>query len=151
MPSPTQETISSFFENDHREIDAILKRVNFEKPKEALPIFEEFNQRLERHIVWEEEILFPAVGGKNPMLAQGPVRVMRMEHQAIRENKAKALQALREGNGSQAKASTEAMLDVLGDHNVKEEQILYPACDQFLTAEETVTVLTKVGSRRYSP
>lgn len=146
-PDAGTAQISSFFEQDHREIDAILSEVPFESSKEAVTTFEEFDRRLERHIHWEEEILFPAVAQRAPELKLGPIRVMKMEHEDIRKNKAAALKALREGDGKLAKSHAEAMLRVLKDHNLKEEQILYPACDQLLSPGETKAVLDQVRGR----
>ena len=71
------DAISAFFENDHREIDAILERTAFDSPN-AIVDFSEFDARLERHIRWEEELLFPAVAAKAPPLEMGPIRVMKM-------------------------------------------------------------------------
>mgnify|MGYP001562956985 CR=1 FL=1 len=138
--------ISSFFEQDHREIDALFNGVLFESPQAALIAFKEFDRRLERHIHWEEEILFPAVSKKEPHLEMGPIGVMRMEHEEIRKNKAAALKALTEENGAQAKNHAQAMLNVLKEHNSKEEEILYPACDQLLSVEETSDILRQIGS-----
>lgn len=138
------DTISAFFENDHREIDAILERTAFASPS-ALADFSEFDARLERHIRWEEELLFPAVAAKAPPLEMGPIRVMKMEHVAIRQHKAAALAALKAGDGAAAKAHSEAMLQVLTGHNRKEEAVLYPACDQML-ASEAPALLTKLGA-----
>ncbi len=136
--------ISNFFEQDHRQIDALFDGVRFESPKDALNPFKEFDRRLERHIRWEEEILFPAVSRKAPHLEMGPIRVMGMEHEEIRKNKAAALKALREGNGTLAKNHAQAMIEVLKEHNMKEEQILYPACDQLLSVEETAAILRQL-------
>lgn len=141
----TGRSISAFFERDHREIDAIFASVSFESPGEALAKFKEFDGRLERHINWEEDILFPAVGRKEPGLEAGPLRVMKMEHREIRENKAAALQALGKSDGKQARGFAERMCAVLRDHNGKEEMILYPACDNLLTQDEVQAVLSQVS------
>lgn len=138
------DTISAFFQNDHREIDAILERVAFGYPPEALEAFQEFHERLERHIHWEEGILFPAVASKAPPLAMGPIRVMKMEHEEIRKHKAAALDALKKGDGESARTHSDAMLGVLKEHNAKEEQVLYPACDQLLSSAETQAILAEV-------
>lgn len=128
------DTISEFFENDHREIDAILEGTVFDAPS-ALADFSAFDARLERHIRWEEEHLFPAAIEKAPPLAMGPIRVMRLEHQAIREHKAAALAALKAGDAALAKARCEELVQALTGHNHKEEAMLYPACDQLLASE----------------
>lgn len=140
----TDEKISSFFERDHAEIDAVLESVPFAKPKEAAARFAEFDRRLERHIEWEESILFPAVAEKAPELEGGPLAVMRQEHKEIRAAKAAAQAALKEGDGPQARRDTDAMLSVLKPHNRKEEQILYPACDELLDDGERRAVLERV-------
>ena len=139
-------TISGFFEKDHDEIDAILTLVNFSDAKGGLAKLEEFSSRLERHIVWEEDILFPAVARVAPQFEQGPISVMLMEHVGIRGRKKDALGALRAGDGRRAKGFIDEMLGILGPHNMKEEHILYPACDQLLAgapAEEILAIVTR--------
>jgi hypothetical protein len=68
------ESITEFFEKDHREIDAIFEKLTFLDAKADCSAFDEFDRRLERHIRWEEELLFPAIGAVNPMIEQGPPR-----------------------------------------------------------------------------
>lgn len=140
----TQESISSFFEQDHREIDALFAALRFEYPAQALPGFEEFDRRLERHIRWEEEIVFPAVSGQAPHLGEGPIRVMRMDHEEIRREKASVLKALREGNGDLARSHAKSMRYLLQEHNWKEEQVLYPSSDRLLPAESVSEILRRV-------
>jgi iron-sulfur cluster repair protein YtfE (RIC family) len=134
-------TISAFFAKDHDEIDAILAAVDFKNPAAALPKLREFDQRLERHIVWEEEVLFPAAARAEPRLGQGPIAVMLMEHVAIRAAKSKALDCLAKADGAGARGRIEEMLAVLSGHNMKEEHMLYPACDDLIPAEETERIL----------
>jgi iron-sulfur cluster repair protein YtfE (RIC family) len=142
-----QKTISEFFEIDHREIDAIFDRVAFEKGAGAVPVFEEFDRRLERHIGWEEDILFLAVGKAAPQLEAGPLRVMRSEHKEIRSHKAGALAALRQGNADAARSAAERMKEVLTQHNMKEERILYPACDEVITPAERAELLSRLAMK----
>lgn len=141
---PVPESVSGFFEQDHREIDAILAVVAFEFPEKAVEPFKEFDRRLERHIHWEEGILFPAVARKAPDLEAGPLRVMKLEHEEIRRHKAAALKALREGDGSLARDHVRAMTGVLKPHNVKEEHILYPACDDLLSGQEAREMFERI-------
>jgi hemerythrin-like domain-containing protein len=98
MKTEMESGIAAFFARDHDEIDLIFGRLREDlkgatraanPPYETLAReFDEFNGRLERHIRWEEEILFPAVEEKSPSLTDGPGRVMRMEHVEIRRLKA---------------------------------------------------------------
>lgn len=142
------DRISTFFENDHREIDALLAEVPFHDSPRAVAGFEAFDRRLERHIDWEEEILFPAVCEKGTCLEHSPIRVMKMEHVEIRSKKAAALAALRSGDGTAARRNIDAMLAVLKGHNMKEEQVLYPACDELLNDAERLAILARVGGAR---
>lgn len=132
----TNRTISGFFEKDHDEIDAILAAADFSDPAAALPRLREFDRRLERHIAWEEESLFPAAARADQGMTGGPVAVMKMEHAAIRKTKTQALERLAAGDAAGARVAVDEMLSILTSHNMKEEQILYPACDQILAATE---------------
>lgn len=138
------ETIASYFGRDHDAIDALLAAVEFADPQAALPRLAEFDRRLEQHIVWEEETLFPSVARVVPALEQGPIAVMKMEHVRIRTLKKEALDALRRNDGAAAKDFVTEMLKVLGPHNMKEEHVLYPSCDRFLSGSDTLAVLDKI-------
>ncbi|MDE2038450.1 MAG: hemerythrin domain-containing protein [Elusimicrobia bacterium] len=138
------DIISQFFEKDHREIDALLEAVDYRRPQESYETFHEFHMRLERHIHWEEGVLFPAVAQRAPHLEMGPIRVMLSEHEQIRLHKSAALRALKLGEGAGAQYAARTMLSVLADHNAKEERILYPACDSCFSDAEAEALLTKV-------
>lgn len=146
MSNSTQETIGRFFERDHDEIDAILKAVDFADSMTALARFREFDRRLERHIVWEESILFPAAGRAAPPLEHGPIALMNQEHVHIRAAKMEALQALEAGDCGRAKSCVKVMLSILEPHNMKEEHILYPACDQMIGDVAAAEMLARIKS-----
>lgn len=137
-------SLAGFFEADHDEVDALLESVPFEDPAAALPLLREFDRRLERHIVWEEELLFPAAAQAAPMLGAGPIPVMLDEHSEIRAAKAAALAALERGDGAAARRAIERMTAVLAPHNRKEEMILYPACDDAVPDAAARAVLERV-------
>jgi iron-sulfur cluster repair protein YtfE (RIC family) len=140
----TDKSITEFFENDHREIDAIFEGLSYGDAAKDLALFREFDRRLERHIRWEEDLLFPAIGAINPMIAQGPVRIMKLEHEAIRHSKAKARQAFEKGDLTEAREHCDAVRSMLEQHNMKEERILYPACDHDLGPHAVINILEKV-------
>jgi iron-sulfur cluster repair protein YtfE (RIC family) len=81
-----EKTIIAFYEQDHERLDELfktfqkLKRSDFVKGKEA---FKEFKFGLQRHIVWEEDLLFPLWEKKTGMSEGGPTFVMRAEHRLI--------------------------------------------------------------------
>ncbi len=132
-----QKTISAFFEQDHDRLDELfkifqqLKRSDFPKAKEA---FKEFKVGLQRHIVWEEEVLFPLWEKKTGMSESGPTPVMRNEHRQIGQQLDAIHGKVSEQNPDSDKEE-QALLDLLGSHNRKEELRLYPAIDQVAGTE----------------
>lgn len=135
--SRKRRSVSGFFQNDHRELDALLGKVRFEPTKDDRERFGEFRKRLERHIRWEEEHLFPDVGRREPWIEGGPIRVMKEEHRQIKEFLAQADDSLAAGASAEAREAVEDMKRVLIGHNQKEETILYPACDRIMGAEQS--------------
>lgn len=138
------ESITGFFEKDHHEIDSILEKLTFKDNASDSGIFDEFDRRLERHIKWEEDILFPAINAVNPMIEQGPIRIMKIEHESIRRSKANAKEAFKMGKLSLAQEHCDAMEATLTEHNMKEERILYPMCDESLDAAAVDQIFIKV-------
>lgn len=129
-------TITEFYSQDHDRLDRHfsefqkLKRSDFPAAKEN---FKAFLKGLQRHIVWEEEILFPIFEKQAGMRDSGPTAVMRLEHRQIKA----CLDALHDkvrAADPDCDAQEKALLSVLGEHNMKEEHILYPAIDSFVGA-----------------
>jgi len=103
----------------------------------------EFDFGLRRHIRFEEEILFPAferVTGMPP--GAGPTLVMRIEHLRIGEL-LEAIGAALNGSGSPLPLRAE-LHRVLGEHNEKEELVLYPMTDQSLGAAESDALVARI-------
>ena len=110
----------------------------------AFDLFAEFALGLRRHIGFEENLLFPAFEARTGMSATaGPTAVMRAEHREIET----LLEQIASGIGDAAgevdvlRANLHA---VLGDHNVKEEQVLYPSSDQLLGAEGADRLVSEI-------
>ena len=130
--------VLDFYGHDHDELDGFLK--SFQSLKrtdyaQAKPFFRKFKFGLQRHILWEEEILFPVFDLKTGMKDCGPTAVMRDEHVFIKE----ALETLHlkvQKNNPDSDAEEKVLIDLLSTHNAKEENILYPAIDQLATKEE---------------
>jgi regulator of cell morphogenesis and NO signaling len=137
-----QRTITAFYEEDHDRLDELfktfqrLKRSDFSKAKEA---FKEFKIGLQRHIVWEEDLLFPLWEEKTGMSEGGPTFVMRHEHRQIGQ----LLESIHDKVVQQnpdSEQEEQLLLNVLGSHNMKEERVLYPSIDNVVSAEERETV-----------
>ena len=69
------------------------------------------------------------------MTGGGPTQVMRLDHEQIRGVLKEISDCLNEGNLQRIFDLSEAMLILIAQHNSKEENILYPAADQYLDRE----------------
>jgi regulator of cell morphogenesis and NO signaling len=141
-------TISDHYGHDHDRLDELFHRFQTLKTSDranAVQAFKEFHAGLERHIVWEEEILFPAFETKTGMTS-GPTQVMRWEHQQI-QGFLKAI-ADKLAAGTNDTGDDEAgLLAVLGPHNHKEENILYPMIDQVTAGAERTQIFAEMEKR----
>jgi DUF438 domain-containing protein len=93
--------------------------------------FARLRGQLEAHFVSEEELLFPAFEEATGMSA-GPTEVMRSEHAQMRELLEQMADALAVKDDEAFGGSAETLLILMQQHNVKEENILYPMCDNVL-------------------
>ena len=150
-----QKTVSAFFEQDHDRLDELfktfqqLKRSDFPKAKEA---FKEFKFGLQRHILWEEDVLFPLWEKKTGMSESGPTPVMRHEHRQIGQQLEAIHGKVSEQNPDSDKEE-QALLDLLGSHNRKEELRLYPAIDQVAGTEGQEAIfqsMKNIPEKRYN-
>ncbi|MEK7287142.1 MAG: hemerythrin domain-containing protein [Elusimicrobiota bacterium] len=131
-------SVTGYYQADHDRLDGLfrkfqeMKRLDMAKAK---PFFREFLFGLQRHIVWEEEILFPVFEEKSGMRGTGPTEVMRMEHREIK----KFLDAIHDKVRRQdpdSDGEERGLLEVLSAHNEKEESILYPLIDSSISKVE---------------
>lgn len=115
----------------HQECDDQLNRVEVALHKQDFASagrnFRLFNEQLEDHFRLEEERLFPAFE-KATGMTEGPTEVMRMEHQEIRALRDQLMAEIEEGEAASALASLDTMNVLIQQHNIKEENILYPMC-----------------------
>jgi iron-sulfur cluster repair protein YtfE (RIC family) len=93
--------------------------------------FATFAGQLETHFLSEEEVLFPAFESATGMVS-GPTEVMRGEHRQMRDLLAQMKLALDERDGEGFGGAAETLLIMMQQHNMKEENILYPMCDNAL-------------------
>jgi iron-sulfur cluster repair protein YtfE (RIC family) len=100
----------------------------------AAPAFERFHNQMNAHFEAEEAFLFPAFEAATGMSA-GPTEMMRHEHEQMRTLLAQLAAACEEHDGEGYAGVAETLLMLMQQHNMKEENILYPMCDQALGAE----------------
>jgi uncharacterized protein (DUF2249 family)/hemerythrin-like domain-containing protein len=139
-------TVSEYLQGDHRRLDAIVadaeRLLSAGDADTAARRFAEFRCGLDHHIDMEEFVLFPAFVRVTGMEG-GPTLVMKDEHRQIRRHLEDATRALAEGSSGRFTAALRAMKAVLVEHNMKEEQILYPATDDGLPSDRERDDLVK--------
>lgn len=130
--------ITEYYSKDHDRLEELfssfqnLKRSNFSKSKEC---FREFKTGLQRHIVWEEDVLFPVFEKKTGMTTGGPVQVMKTEHRQIGEC-LEAIHTKIKDSNIETDKEEQVLISLLSKHNMKEEQILYPSIDNLINDSE---------------
>lgn len=90
-----------------------------------------FRDELEAHFGTEEDIIFPAFEQRSGMYG-GPTQVMRSEHTQMRGLLRQMDAALAARSADDFAGAAETLLVLMQQHNLKEENILYPMCDQAL-------------------
>lgn len=101
--------------------------------------FAQFQAEMERHLQAEEAELFPAFEQRTGN-TQGPTRVMRLEHQQMRETMAEMQATLAQGELEEFLGQAETLLILMQQHNIKEEQMLYPLCDHALGQQAAAVI-----------
>lgn len=91
--------------------------------------------QLETHFKSEEELLFPAFETATGMTS-GPTEVMRGEHRQMRDLLAQMKGALASRDADAFGGAAETLLILMQQHNMKEENILYPMCDNALGSSD---------------
>ncbi len=106
----------------------------------ARSLFERFESAMAHHFAMEEKVLFPAFEARTSM-SMGPTQVMRAEHEQMRaliEDLARTV-AGSDQDGYLGLSETLNML--MQQHNVKEENMLYPMSDQLLAADREQLII----------
>ena len=132
MEDETMNNVLEFMGKDHDRLDGIFKDFRSEIKKDiskAKQLFHDFKTGLQKHVVWEEEILFPIFENKTGMFDEGPTVVMRMEHCQIKDFLEKIHERIIKGN-CDVESLQNSLIEVLTEHNNKEESILYPWIDK---------------------
>lgn len=106
--------------------------------------YESFSFGLRRHIAIEEQFLFPLFEERSGIApGTGPTEVMRSEHREIVRLLGEILRTI----GDPAKLPDEnraAFHEILEEHHLKEEGMLYPAMDEVLTPEEGDALVSRI-------
>ena len=133
--------ISEYLTNEHRECDSYYadaeKAVSDGDWDKAKELFEKFRDCTLLHFRKEEEVLFPEFEERTGIV-MGPTQVMRHEHMQARELLERLEKAVNEKNKDEFLSVGESLMILIQQHNMKEEQILYPMSDQHLESDSVV-------------
>ncbi len=131
--------IKTFLKKDHGVCDEHLSRVEELVSKkmweEAKTFYKTFVKLMDLHLAREEEVLFPAIE-KVTGMTSGPTAVMRSEHAQMRDLMNQMNDSLKDSQGDRFLGASETLMILIQQHNLKEEQILYPMADQVLSSQK---------------
>lgn len=131
-------SIRSVMTDDHRHCDDLFaeaeQAVGQKNLAAAGVAFAHFRSAVLAHFDSEEKTLFPTFEAKTGM-SMGPTQVMRLEHAQMRTLLDELGSSLTAGETEDYLGQAETLLIMMQQHNMKEENILYPMCDQHLSAE----------------
>lgn len=142
----TDQTITAYFKADHERLDTLFLQFQSsqkDNPAQAKEYFREFKSGLQRHITWEEELLFPLFEKSTGMSGSGPTIVMRHEHKGLCELLENIHSKVRSGQFD-AETESASLVSALGEHNHKEENILYPMIDRLVTDKDRQEIFDKM-------
>ena len=80
-------------------------------------------------------MLFPAFEAATGMTEAGPTFVMRAEHVQMRALLGRMQDAMERGNLRELLDQGDSLLILIGQHNQKEERMLYPLAERALAAK----------------
>jgi iron-sulfur cluster repair protein YtfE (RIC family) len=129
------QTITQYMSAEHHHCDNLFADAEAAAAKNDLAAaqtgFAAFEREMLQHLSREENTLFPAFE-KATGSRGGPTSVMRMEHEQMRELFAEMRAALDAKDTDTYAGLSETLLILMQQHNMKEEQMLYPMADRAL-------------------
>ena len=141
------EILSTFMRDDHRACDTkfadmenAVANNNWSKGKK---LFEKFASDLLHHFDMEEKVMFIAFEARSANAHCNPTPVMIMEHTQMRN----IIDSMREKLDTKDKdgffGDSETLMMTMQQHNMKEEQMMYPMIDEVM-GEESAMLLNSM-------
>lgn len=135
--------LSSLYADHHKRCDEVFADAEAAAAEgrwaEAATGTQRFDRMLTAHLASEEGTLFPAFEEATGMRG-GPTFVMRAEHEQMRGLLAELAAAVQAKSKDGFAGAAETLLVLMQQHNLKEENILYPMCDRALGDALSATV-----------
>lgn len=135
--------------NDHERLNRIFlfdfiteKNEDIGKAKAS---FRLFSNGLRKHIMWEEEILFPLLEKRQKKDDGNLTKDLKEEHREIKRILKGISKAIREKDINRIENYLEQELfDFMSPHNNQEENLFYPALDGVLKIKERIAILDRM-------
>ena len=129
------QEIQGYMRKEHADCDegfvAVEEAIVAGEWDRANETWRRFERTLRQHLLLEEQVLFPAIEQHTGMTA-GPTQVMRMDHDQIRALLGPLESALAKKDADESLGLSQSIMLLLQQHNMKEEQVLYPMADEVL-------------------
>ncbi|MBI4895310.1 MAG: hemerythrin domain-containing protein [Candidatus Aenigmarchaeota archaeon] len=143
--------ITEFMSEDHDRLHAIFlgfQNSKYIDPNIANKLFYDFKIGLQRHIIWEEEILFNYLEDKKKALKSSasnsnPIALLRMHHTQIKDYLDKIHKKL-ENMDMDTDQLESWLMELLDEHNIQEEETIYPWIDEELSEREVEEALREL-------
>lgn len=131
-------SIKKLMTQDHKDCDSLFASAENAVAKndweEATQAFHAFIDAMDRHLGIEENELFPAFEAATGVVT-GPTEMMRIEHKQMRALFDEMHTAIDAHQGDDYLGTSETVLILMQQHNMKEEQILYNMMDQHINRD----------------
>lgn len=145
------ETLGSYLAEDHDRCDALFREAHHAVLgadwNEAARAMGAFQHALERHLIMEERIVYPAFE-RALGHAMAPTAAMRAEHLRIRGMTQRMADSVRERDRGAFVKHAEVLLLVMYQHGEKEEGVLYPMIERVLahSCRDLVSAMRAFGT-----
>lgn len=140
------QRLSDVLEADHRDLDERWDRfceMRASRRVERQELLDSFREDLLRHIAVEEEILFPLLQYSDATPRDLRDRLL-AEHRQIREVLGRLATELAT-DGSLAEELSVDLVNILREHNAREEAFAYPWLDDHVTAVQLRETRERLG------
>ena len=131
-------SLQQFMGGDHRHCDDLFyaaeEAARAGDADACRAAFASFDRSVRQHLDVEEQLLFPRFEDATGM-RMGPTVVMRGEHDEFRELLLQMQQQLDQDDLQGFLGNADTFLILMQQHNLKEENVLYPMMDQALAAQ----------------
>lgn len=143
-----ENSLRLFLEADHARLDALWAECRAlwgRDPAAAARVFQQFKTGLERHIAWEDELVFPAHEQHAGRPPDSLTALLTWEHRYLKRY-LERLERLFAEPMTGAPLEWVVFEGMLAGHNRREEQLAYPQIEQTLSEPERRELLAAMQS-----